>query len=488
MLHNMFGRMLSILLAIIVVILFIGAGFSILTIRNNAIQTRMEALTAEAREIAYLASRASDSTLTYYLGLDDADEAYLQWKAARVYEEYGAYILIVDRSGSVKDNMSTALKDKVSAVESLSTEDVTDALREVLQGNEVQKRLSSDQGGEIFTVAVPWVQNGAVLGAVFIHTSAQVVEAEYKGIVFQVAVGFAVSALLSVLAAVFYTRRITRPLTGITKVAEAMSNGNFSVRAGADGVNEIKQMAASINVMADKLSKVEEGRREFVANVSHELRAPVTSVHSFVTGMLDGTIPEEEHKKYLQIVSDETIRMKKLISDLLQLSRMDDGAETLTCTDFDINEAIRRVIIGRMNDIDAARIQLHLDFDTEACFVHADADRIAQVLHNLVDNALKYLPVNGNLTISTILVHDKVAVTVTNDGAPILPQDRPHIFERFYRADKAHTVGKGTGLGLSICKRILALHGEDICLLPREDAVSFRFTLQPAAEEKMKEC
>lgn len=487
MFHNMFGRMLSIFLAIVVVILSIGAGFSILTIRNTAIQNRLEALTDEAREIAYLASRADDSSLTYYLGIDTPAERYLEWKATRVYDKYGAYILIVDRSGRVKDNMMTAIKDNVSAVESLNAEDVTDALRDVLQGKEVQTRITTAQNGAIFTVAVPWVQNDTVLGAVFIHTSAQQVEAEYKSIALQMTVGFAVSALIAVLGAVFYTQRITKPLTSITKAAETMSNGDFSVRAEAGGVDEVKQLATAFNLMTEKLSRVEENRREFVANVSHELRAPITSVHGFVTGMLDGTIPEDEQKKYLQIVADESSRMKKLISDLLQLSRMDEGAERLSLSNFDVNECARRVVIGRMSDIEQRQIQLHLEFETDPCPVRADRDRIMQVLHNLVDNALKYLSVNGNLTIHTQLVHDKVYITVTNDGAPILPQDRPHLFERFYRADKAHTVGKGTGLGLSICKRILALHGEDIQLLPREDVVAFQFTLRPAStatEEK----
>ena len=116
----------------------------------------------------------------------------------------------------------------------------------------------------------------------------------------------------------------------------------------------------------------------------------------------------------------------------------------------------------------------------EPCVAHADLDRITQVIYNLVDNALKFLNDRGNLTIHTSLVHDKVSVEVANDGAPILPEDRPHIFDRFYKADKAHTVGKGsgTGLGLSICQRILQQHGQSIRLLPTEIGAAFAFTLE----------
>ncbi len=480
MFHSMFSRLFMILLLIILVVVFVGAGFSILTIRSNMIQSRMESLLVQAREIAFLASQVDDSTLAGYLGISTPTETYLQWKAGKVFEDYGAYILIVDRNGVVKDNMINAIKSIPDTVESLSTTDVTDALREVLAGKEIQARITNAAKGTVFTVAVPWVQNGDVLGAVFIHTSAQIIEAEYRGVVLQIVAGFSIAALVSAACALLYTRSIVKPITVITRAAEDMSRGRFAARAAVMGVSEVRQLAGAFNVMADKLAQVEENRREFVANVSHELRSPVTSIHGFVEGMLDGTIPETERGHYLQVVSDETNRLKKLINDLLELSRMEKGAVPLHVTTFDINESIRRVIIGRMNDIDARGIQLHLEFETEPCPVRADQDRIAQVVYNLTDNALKFINDRGNLTIRTRLVHDKVSVSVANDGAPILPEDRPHIFERFYKADKAHTVGKGsgTGLGLSICMRILEQHGQTIRLLPTEVGAAFEFTLE----------
>ena len=146
-----------------------------------------------------------------------------------------------------------------------------------------------------------------------------------------------------------------------------MSRGQFNARASVTGANEVRQLAGAFNVMADKLAQVEENRREFVANVSHELRSPVTSIHGFVEGMLDGTIPKEEFGRYLQVVSDETNRLKKLIADLLELSRMEKGVIQLKVTTFDINEAIRRVIIGRVNDIEQRGIDLHLEFALEPC-------------------------------------------------------------------------------------------------------------------------
>ncbi len=480
MFHSMFSRLFLLLLLIILVVVFIGAGFSIFAIRNNMIASRMESLLVQAREIAFLASRVDDSTLSDYLGLGTSTETYLQWKAATVYQDFGAYILIVDRNGRVKDNMNTAIQNNPDTVESLSTADVTDALHEVLTGKEIKTRITNAAKGTVFTVAVPWVQNGDVLGAVFIHTSAQIIETEYRGVVFQIVAGFSIAALAAAACALLYTRSIVKPLTVITRAAEDMSRGRFNARAAVTGVNEVRQLAGAFNVMADKLAQVEENRREFVANVSHELRSPVTSIHGFVEGMLDGTIPEEEHPRYLKVVSDETNRLKKLIADLLELSRMEKGVVQLQYTNFDVNEAVRRVLIGRMTEIEQRGIELHLEFEDEPCVAHADLDRITQVIYNLVDNALKFLNDRGNLTIHTSLVHDKVSVEVANDGAPILPEDRPHIFDRFYKADKAHTVGKGsgTGLGLSICQRILQQHGQSIRLLPTELGAAFAFTLE----------
>ncbi len=177
--------------------------------------------------------------------------------------------------------------------------------------------------------------------------------------------------------------------------------------------------------------------------------------------------------------------MKRLIADLLQLSRMDKGVDKLNYSDFDINELIRRVIIGRMSDIEQKTLNVQLDFCQEPCMVHADSDRISQVVHNIVDNALKYIVDKGTLTIRTSLLHDNtVAVVILNDGEPIAPEHRAHLFERFYKADKAHTSGKGTGLGLSICKQIMDMHRQQIEVLSLDEGAGFRFTLQLARRQE----
>ncbi|MDD3335668.1 MAG: ATP-binding protein [Eubacteriales bacterium] len=482
MFQSMFDRLLALFMVVILLMALISAGFSMFSIRDAMIENRMEGLLLQAREIAFLAASVSDSLLSSYLNIESTAMSYLQWKAKNVYEDYGAYILIVDRTGRIMDNMQAALQgDSVGMLQTLDPSEISSLMLEVLKGKEVQTRIIRASEGAIMTVAVPYVQDDTVLGAVLIHTSIQIIEAQYHGLIWQIAIGFALAALMAIAGTALYTRGIIKPLTIITRAAETMSRGNLSARASVTGVNEVRQLAGAFNVMAEKLEKVEAGRKEFVSNVSHELRSPVTSIHGYVEGMLDDTIPKEEYPRYLQIVFDETNRLKRLITDLLQLSRMDNGAEKLQWSDFDVNELIRRVLIGRMQDIEEKTLNVQLDFQLDPCIVHADSDRIAQVVLNIVDNAFKFIVKNGCLTIRTTLLHDTiVAVEIENDGEPIAPTDQPHIFDRFYMAEKAHTSGKGTGLGLSICKQIIELHGQTLELMQKTDGAGFRFTLQAA--------
>lgn len=481
MFQNMFDRLLALFLVVILLMAATSAAFSVFTIRTALVESRMEGLLQHAREIAYLAGQLNSFSSFFSMG--DPTMSYLQRKASRVYQDYGAYILIVDRSGRVMDNMQTALANPNSGLrDTLNTDEISRLMLDVLKGEEVQMKISrSREGGAVLTVAVPYHQAGQVHGAVLIHTSAQIIEAPYHGVLLQITLGFFLASVVALVGATLYTRGIIKPLTVITGAAESMSRGKLSTRAAVTGVSEVRQLAGAFNVMAQRLEKEEASRKEFVSNVSHELRSPVTSIHGFVEGMLDGTIPPEDHQRYLQIVFDETNRMKRLIADLLQLSRMDNGAEKLQWSDFDINEQIRLILIGRMADIEEKAINVQLDFEADPCMVHADKDRIAQVIVNIIDNALKYVDEKDNLTIRTILLHDnKVSVEIENSGEPIAPEHKPHIFDRFYMAEKAHTSGKGTGLGLSICKQIMDMHGQIIELTEPEVGAGFRFTLEAA--------
>ena len=240
----------------------------------------------------------------------------------------------------------------------------------------------------------------------------------------------------------------------------------------------MEELSAAFNSMADELSQVEDSRREFVANVSHELRSPITAIRGYIEGMLDGTIPEEGREKYLSIVSDESRRLSHLIGELLSLSRLEREDAALDYTDFDVCDLMERVFLRRTGDLEKRSLDIDCDFDPEPCFVHADMARIDQVLVNLIDNAIKFTPDGGLITLRVRAEGGLCTVTVQDNGVGILPEDRPRVFDRFFTADRAHTSGKGTGLGLSICQRILEMHGQRIRLLEVEEGSAFAFTLE----------
>ena len=246
--------------------------------------------------------------------------------------------------------------------------------------------------------------------------------------------------LLAAVCIFLYVRTMMKPLRQLTAASRQMAEGMFDARVEVTRPSpEVAELAATFNMMADRLSETEESRREFVANVSHELRSPITSISGFVQGMEDGTIPSEEHPKYLASVLTETRRLSKLIGDLLVLSRLEKKDAALNMSNFDICEMMRRAIIRRMNDFDEKQLELNCDFQDESLPVYADSDRIEQVIVNLLDNAIKFTPAGGNITLRCVADGDLCRVTVQDDGIGITPEDRAKVFDRFFTADRAHT-------------------------------------------------
>ena len=473
----MFTRIMAVVLAAILLLTAVLTGLGVVTLRARQIDTRLKELRKEAREIAYLASQSSGSAIGFLFGQDSDMLKYLSWKASQVYEDFGAYILVVDRAGRVRDNIRSAYAENPSFVASLNGKELSEALTRVVSGEEIDLRATVD-GSPTFTVGVPFVQDGMVLGAVLIQTPAQVVEGSVAELILPVLLTALMALLVSGAIIFILIRRVMRPLRELTGASRAMSEGDFAIRVrpGSD-TREIAELSTAFNTMADRLSAVESQRREFVANVSHELRSPITAIRGFIEGMEDGTIPAGEHPKYLAIVGDETRRLSKLIGDLLALSRLERDDAALTLTDFDMCEMLRRAVIRRVSDLEKRRMELVCDFKTEPCMVRADADRMEQVIVNLLDNAIKFTPEGGTITLSTAAEKSLCTVTVADNGIGVTPEDAPHIFDRFFTADRAHTAGKGTGLGLSICQRILEMHGQSIRLLDTPEGAAFAFTL-----------
>ena len=278
------------------------------------------------------------------------------------------------------------------------------------------------------------------------------------------------------------SRRITDSIKTLCSVAREYAQGRFNIRIKVNGQDEITELSRAFNNMASGLAKLEENRNSFIANVSHDLRTPMTTISGFVDGILDGTIPPEDHQRYLQTISAEVHRLSRLVNTLLEISRLESG-KSMKTADFNVTETARQILISLMGKIEAKRLDIEFEGGDEDVYVLADPDAIHQVLYNLIDNAIKFTQEKGTITIAITAKGKKALVRVRNTGEGIPEEEITHIFERFYKSDRSRGVDKtGTGLGLYIVKTILEKHGEEISVESVVGAYTeFRFGLSLSA-------
>lgn len=304
---------------------------------------------------------------------------------------------------------------------------------------------------------------GACVGAVFAATSAASVQ-EYQWELLRIFLLASAAALaLTFCLSGLFAYRLVKPLRQMSVAARSFGAGDFSVRVPVTSNDELGQLAASFNNMANSLSISEGTRRSFVANVSHELKTPMTTIAGFIDGILDGTIPPQEQRKYLQVVSSEVKRLSRLVRSMLDLSRIDNGEMKLNPVDFDITNTIVTTLLTFEQKIDEKQIEIRGLEDAAAQTVHGDQDLLHQVVYNLVENAVKFTPQSGYISVQVADGIDRTTVAIENSGDGIAAEELPLIFERFYKTDKSRSRDKnGMGLGLYIVKTILQLHGGDI--------------------------
>jgi len=480
--ETVFARIMAVVMAAILLTTVCLSAVWWLTLRNQQIDAKLDHLSSEAEGIAYLAGNLSgDSLMDTVWDRDSETRTYLNRTAEKVSQEFNAIIIVMDRNqnGMIYNAVSSGQEDP-AFVDSLNSDDINAAMERILNGETIRMRSESGEA-PMFTVGVPFTRRGMVNGAVFIRTRAQKIESGLGEILWRIVALAAVVMVLTGIVVFLFVRRRLKPLKQLETAASTIAEGDFSVQVDEKkGDRELRELSGAFNTMTRKLQGVETGRREFVANVSHELRSPITSIKGFAEGMADGVIPAEEQPKYLRLVADESKRLSGLIDDLLALSRLERDDAKPEMTVFDINEMLRRAVIRRMNDLEAKEIDISCEFGTDPCTVNADSDRIEQVVINLLDNAIKFTPQGGKIVLESETTDGIVKVTVRDSGSGVAPEDRDKIFDRFFTADRAHTAGKGTGLGLSICKRIMDMHGQSICLLDTEEGAAFQFTLERA--------
>ncbi len=242
----------------------------------------------------------------------------------------------------------------------------------------------------------------------------------------------------------------------------------------------LRDLIVAVNATANEYKRLSDVRKSFVANASHELRSPLTSIQGFLQAVLDGTISQEESEKYLKIALSETKRLNSLITSLLDLSRLDSGKNPVIPRKFNINEVINEVVVHFEPSLIKKSLQISVDFSREVCYVYADKEKITQVITNLVDNAIKYSPAYSRIVLTTIIQDNKVLVSVKDFGYGISKKDQMLIWDTFYMSDKSRSPvkTKGSGLGLSIVKKIIDEHDERIWVESNRGAgATFIFTL-----------
>lgn len=335
-----------------------------------------------------------------------------------------------------------------------------------------------------YTVGMPVKIGDQVIGVLFASSSADTLH-EFLLEMIQM---FAISALLviavSFIVIYFVTNRLVKPLREMVNATQSFINGDFTVRIPVDGYTEIDRLGMAFNNMATNLGALESMRRSFIANVSHELKTPMTTIGGFIDGILDGTIPEEKRSYYLGVVSDEVKRLARLVRSMLDMARIEAGETTLKPAEFDINEMIVTTIFTFEQKIEGKRLEIR-GLDAGKIMVDADPDLIHQVVYNLIDNAVKFVNEGGYLEFNYTVEGNVTYIGVKNSGAGIPKNEIAHVFDRFYKSDKSRSLDKdGVGLGLYIVRSIVNLHAGEIIVRSVEgEYCEFVFSLPSAASK-----
>ena len=283
---------------------------------------------------------------------------------------------------------------------------------------------------------------------------------------------------LSLIILLVFTQTVYLPLRKITVGAKEYAAGHLDYRIQVKTHDEMGYLSDTLNYMSDELDKMEEYQRNFIANVSHDFRSPLTSIKGYLEAILDGTIPPELYEKYISRVISETERLHKLTESMLTLNSL-DARGYLTRTNFDINRVIKDTAASFEGTCGKKNISFDLTFSDNIQMVYADMEKIQQVMYNLIDNAIKFSHNDSVIYIQAAGQYEKIFVSVKDTGIGIPKDSLKKIWERFYKTDLSRGKDKkGTGLGLSIVKEILQSHGENIDVISTEGVgTEFIFSL-----------
>jgi len=406
--------------------------------------------------------------------------------------QLGGRLMIVDKDAKVQyDSFSELLGRRLQLPEVLG---ILQAGKTVDYGvHQLSDERDKEGSDSLFSFLRPlntgitWVAyctaalNGdsGVEGVLLFSSPVQEMMADLYSLQDKMVVYFLLAAVAALLVALVFSRVITKPIIGLTKVIQKMGKGDLSVRVKVKGSGEIRRLAETFNRMSERLEALDKSRNQFVANASHELKTPLATMKIMLESMIyqpDMEAPLRE--EFMNDINNEINRLNLVISDLLTLVQMDTHSAKLNRSSMDLSEIVKNVA-HKLSPMARDKKQLMTVNTGEACPMYADASKLTQVVYNLIDNAVKYTQPAGQIAVTLEKAGKDAILTVQDNGPGVPEEDQEHIFDRFYRVDKARSRETGgTGLGLSIVSQIVQLHGGVITVKSREgEGSTFRVEL-----------
>ena len=473
--RGMYWRQMFVVVGMVLLTLsLLGASFFSLSY-NYARNQKLEEVEGRARVLGQLSVSYLESGR--YLDIEalqnDPDFRQLASFAATVSD---MNFMICDIEGHVLLTTDRALDGRTVTMPAEMTGEILEqgatAHRDDLDGLYPQKR---------FVVGIPAVNTdtGVAVGVVYAVSTSESLDDMWQGFIGLFFMTAFVVLMIAFLASSITTMRQTLPIRQMVQATRRYAEGDFDIRMydyGRD--DEIGELAASFNNMAESLQQTERQRREFIANISHELKTPMTTIAGYTDGILDGTIPPEKERQYLEIISNESRRLSRMVRRMLDVSQLQTIDPLKGGKHFDLCESMRRVLISMEQKITERGLDVEADIPEEPILVLGDNDMITQVIYNLLENATKFARADSTLYLGITTIEGKARVTVRNLGDTIPPEELPLLFERFHKSDKSRSEDKdGVGLGLYIVKTILAQHKENIDVTSEDGVTTFSFSL-----------
>ena len=461
--------------AVLVLTCFLLVAFACVGIgRIYFIREYQNSMTDSAREVSRTAAAISNT--------DSLNSWLLSMSISAIARSTGNNIMITDDQGFI-----VSCSDRAPVCEHLG-KTVPPELISSMENRE--NLVISDLGGiyksghYVVTAPINSEEDEEVIGHVLVTSDTDEILGTWSTFLMMASVVAVLVFCLSMIVSLVYSKRMARPLDEMALASRRFARGDFSVRVRQqdDPTDEMGALIESFNKMADSLEKSEKRRSEFIANISHELRTPMTTIAGFADGILDGTIPKEEEEKYLKSIRDETRRLSRLVRDMLSASQAKANAsDPKKRTVFDLTELVLQILLSFESRATAKNLDVDPQLPDNHLMVVADKDAITQVIYNLLDNAVKFARVGSCLTLRLYKDGKKAYVSIKDEGETIPPDDLPFIFDRFHKSDRSRSLDKdGVGLGLYLVKSIINSHDEDIAVRSEDGITEFVFTLKLA--------